>query len=567
VTVFSDPVELASAAVPANGSVNVTAALPSNLSAGTHTVVVSGTGASGQEVKTLTAFKVDDSGRVTDVGKPGDGVGVIPDGSQVERSLALGEPVYSPSAHPGTVAAVAVTGAAVVGVAGAAAGAAAGASGSAGAAAGAARAAGHAATGASAASHGATASMHADGGHDAHAGHVFETEELVFAVDAAIVGLGDRSPTWRAPGTQAVHSTLARLTMATGRYSIILPRVLSDGTWARAMFGTNALLLWVAGFVVGLVSLIQSGFTVIPGSITIILAIIILGLLDAMAGFIAWATMTLGALVTLHVRSLQDVLTIFGLGLLAFSLTLFAHYLRPLRRVGHSGLVGLWDRFADYVIPPVIIAFSAAAMAKGLNGLSGLEIVNTEDVVIIELVAGASIVVRMALEDVTRKLYPQRCAEAAMPKPPLPPTAWRLAAIGCRTVLTYLVFAAFVGNSWMPAAAATILSIPLVLGVYHSEIPTVPGFHRWLPKGITELTLTTIIGGLIALYLFKASIVEGLLPGLLVLLMIPSALLAIMHAFADHRPAWKNVWPKRLLGVPVYILMVSLTTGVIALGH
>jgi hypothetical protein len=40
-----------------------------------------------------------------------------------------------------------------------------------------------------------------------------------------------------------------------------------------------------------------------------------------------------------------------------------------------------------------------------------------------------------------------------------------------------------------------------------------------------------------------------------------------MHAFADHRPAWKNVWPKRLLGVPVYILMVSLTTGVIALGH
>ena len=471
VTVYSDPVELASATVPANGSVNVTAALPSNLSAGTHTVVVSGTGASGQEVKTLTAFKVDDSGLVTDVGKPGDAVGVIPDGSQVERSLALGEPIYSPSAHPGTVAAVAVTGAAVVGVAGAAAGAAGTAAGAAAGAAGtagaAARAAGHASTGASAASHGATASMHADGGQDAHAGHVFETEELVIAVDAAIVGLGDRSPTWRAPGTQAVHSTLARLTMATGRYSIILPRVLSDGTWARAMFGTNALLLWVAGFVVGLVSLIQSGFTVIPGSITIILAIIILGILDAMAGFIAWATMTLGALVTLHVRSLQDVLTIFGIGLLAFSLTLFAHYLRPLRRVGHSGLVGLWDRFADYVIPPVIIAFSAAAMAKGLNGLSGLEIVNFEDVVIIELVAGASIVVRMALEDVTRKLYPQRCAEAAMPKPPLPPAAWRLAAIGCRTVLTYLVFAAFVGYSWMPAAAAIVLSIPLVLGVYH----------------------------------------------------------------------------------------------------
>ena len=360
---------------------------------------------------------------------------------------------------------------------------------------------------------------------------------------------------------------LARLTMATGRYSIILPRALSDGTWARAMFGTNAMLLWVAGFVVGLTSLIQSGFTVIPGSIPIILAIIALGILDAMAGFIAWATITLGALVTLHVRRLQDALTIFGLGLLAISLTLFAHHLRPLRRVGHSGLVGLWDRFADYVIPPVVLAFTAAAIAKGLNGLSGLEIVNTEDVVIIELVAGAMIVVRMALEDVTRKLYPLRTAEAAMPKPPLPPTAWRLAAIGCRTVLTYLVFAAFVGYSWMPLVAAIVLSVPLVLGVYHSVIPTVPAIHRWLPKGITELTITTVIGVLIAAYLFKASALEGMLPGLLVLLMMPSALLAIMHAFADHRTAWRNVWPKRLLGVPVYILMVGLTTGAIVLAH
>jgi len=360
---------------------------------------------------------------------------------------------------------------------------------------------------------------------------------------------------------------LARLTMATGRYSIILPRALSDGTWARAMFGTNAMLLWVAGFVVGLVSLFQSGFTVIPGSVTIILAIIALGILDAMAGFIAWATITVGALVTLHVRSLQDGLTIFGLGLLAISLILFAHHLRPLRRVGHSGLVGLWDRFADYVIPPVVLAFTAAAIAKGLNGLSGLEIINTEDVVIIEVVSGSMIVVRMALEDLSRKLYPKRCAEAALPKPPLPPTAWRLAAIGCRTVLTYLVFAAFVGYSWMPMVVAIVLSIPLVLGVYRSEIPTVPGIHRWLPKGITELTFTTVIGVLIAAYLFKASAVEAMLPGVLVLLMIPSALLAIMHAFADHRSAWNNVWPKRLLGVPVYILMVGLTTGAIVLAH
>ena len=331
------------------------------------------------------------------------------------------------------------------------------------------------------------------------------------------------------------------------------------------MFGTNALLLWLSGVVVGIVSLVQSGFSVIPGSIGIILAIVVLGILDAMAGFIAWATISIGALVTLHVQTLQDFLTMVGVGCLAISLSFFANYLRPLRRVGHTGLVGLWDRFADYVIPPVFTAFAAAGIAKGLNGLSGLQIVDQDDLLMIQIVAGSTVVVRLALEDVLRKLYPQRSVDAAMPITQPPKTSLRLAAIVCRTVITYLLIAAFVGYSWLAIAAAIILSVPLVFGVYESALPTIPGMHRWLPSGITKILVTTVTGVLLVAYIFTSPVVEGLLPGLLVILLIPSAVITGLHVLAPSGSGWTNVWPKRILGVPVYVLAVGLTTGAIVI--
>jgi len=554
VTVYSNPIVIGTANVDASGEVNLDATLPAGLAEGTHTVVVSAVGMAGQEVKVLNPLKIDSSGVVTEVGQAGDAVGVNPDGSLVERSLALNAPIYSPSAHPGTVAAVAVTGAAVVGVAGAAAGAA--------TAAGAASAAGHAASGAA---HG-TAASHAAAGQPKPFKTVFAAGGLAVAA-AEVAGLGDRSFTWRAPGTHHVHGLLARIATVTSRYSLILPRAMNDGTWARAMFGSSALFLWLAGFVLGLVSLFQSGFNPIPGSLFIILAIIVLGVLDSMAGLIAWATISIGALVTFHVRTMSDLLTIVGLGCLAISLSTFANCLRPLRRVGHTGFVGLWDRVTDYVIPPVIVSFAAVGIAKGLNGLSGLEIVDVNDLLTIQLVAATTIVVRLALEDVVRKLYPQRCADAAMPATQPPSDAWRLAAISCRTVITYFLIAAFVGNSWLTLAASLLLAVPLVMGVFQDQLPRLGWMHRWLPSGITRIVVTTVIGVLITAYLFTSPGVEGLLPGLLVVLIVPAALLSSLHLIAKGGKGWSNVWLKRILGVPIYIFMVGLTTGAIVLVH
>ena len=566
-TVRSTPVVIGTAVVPDTGVVSLHGVLPSDLEPGVHQVIVTDEG--GTAPGAMVLLNLDDQGMVTAIAPQGDIPSESTNTSLLARALDLGKPLYNSLAHPATVAAAAITGAAVAGVAGSMGGASAAGSGA--RSGGSARVAGEGGRvdgGHGGGGHGEGG--HGEGGHGGREaqghGHVFELEGIE-VVDLEVEKTGDRSRTWRTPWVHDYQRVLVRIYEATSRYSLILPRTLSDGMWARAMFGSAALLLWVAGITVGLSSLIQTGFTVVPASFAIILAIIVLGVLDAMAGLLAWATISLGALVTGHLTTMDDFLTIVGIGLLAVSLSFFAHHLRPIRRHIHSGLGPVFDRCADYAISPVIVAFTALGLAEGLNGLSGLELVSHEDLLYVELVTGAAVAIRMILEDLALHHYPQRCKAVSFPQHHKPSRPWRVAAIACRTLITFLVFGAFIGYAGFALGAALLLAVPLLMDVFRSRVPRIQGLHQFLPEGIVELTTTAVIGVILASYFFKWGPAAHLLPGLLVLTFVPSALFAILHGISAHGEPRLGKWARRLLGVPVYVFIVGLLSGVIVLVH
>lgn len=49
--------------------------------------------------------------------------------------------------------------------------------------------------------------------------------------------------------------------------------------------------------------------------------------------------------------------------------------------------------------------------------------------------------------------------------------------------------------------------------------------------------------------------------------LIPSALWSIVDVFGRSGGEWRNIWPKRVLGIAVWCLCAGLLTGVIVLGH
>jgi hypothetical protein len=292
-----------------------------------------------------------------------------------------------------------------------------------------------------------------------------------------------------------------------------------------------------------------------------------LGILDAMAGLFAWGTIVLGALVTGHLSSVEDVTTAVGLAGIAISLAFLANYLRPLRRQPEPGAGFVFDRIADYLIPAVVLAFGAGGMANGLNAMSGLTLITPEQTSLVQITAGLAVIARLALEDIAVRLYPQRVAMVSVQSTAQPSIPLRVAAIVMRAILTLLVLSAFVGMSPMAMLLTALLIIPLLLRLLGDRLPTFAAFGRVLPRGLLKVTLMTVAGVILASLIFGSQELTALTPWILGLLLLPSALLGVFEVFGQRRVAPESApWIKRLTGVAIWGLLVGVLSGLIVLG-
>lgn len=148
-------------------------------------------------------------------------------------------------------------------------------------------------------------------------------------VDAA---LGDRSRTWRWPGTQRVDVALRTLAGRLAPHSPLLARVVVDGSAARAIFGSAAVSLPLVGVILAVLTLRETGGMSTPPSAWLLTAIAALGVFDALAGFFAVTVFITGVLVSGHLGSAADIRTLLGLSVIWFAVPIIAGAARPLRR-------------------------------------------------------------------------------------------------------------------------------------------------------------------------------------------------------------------------------------------
>jgi hypothetical protein len=98
-------------------------------------------------------------------------------------------------------------------------------------------------------------------------------------------------------------------------------------------------------------------------------------------------------------------------------------------------------------------------------------------------------------------------------------------------------------------------------------MPNSEALRRVLPRGLVKVTLTTILGVYIATWIFTSPQLSGLLPSILGLLLIPSAILSVLDVFGRSGREWGPPWVKRLTGIAVWALLVGVVSGLIVLAH
>ncbi len=381
---------------------------------------------------------------------------------------------------------------------------------------------------------------------------------------AAVVASGDRSRTWGWPGTQATDRLSSSLPARLVRRSPLIARVVADGTYLRAMLGSASLLVLLAGPILGIAAISDTGGDALPPAATLTIAIAVLGVLDAAAGLFAVVIFFGGVLLLGGVESNADLRTLLGLSALWFVVPVLAGAARPLRRPPTRGLAQTWDRAADFVIASLIGAWAVKNIVEALPGLAGLQLPIAQYADRAAYAVLVALVLRMAAETVTSHLYPKRLTAAEARELPEPSALQRLGACLVRATIFIYFAIVVVGSSWQLWVGTALFAIPQILSVYEDRLPRLPAVSRALPKGLVELVVMLLVVTVLGALLVDA---YGDSPDFLatafVILSIPGFVLSVAALVGRDGDEPEMDWPRRLAGVVVLGFGIVLSLGMV----
>ena len=378
---------------------------------------------------------------------------------------------------------------------------------------------------------------------------------------------GDRSRTWRHKGTQSVDKSWRNGAESISSFSPLAARTIGDGSYLRAMFGSLSLLTHPIAIVLGIWALIDVDRQALPPATWIVIAIALLGTLDAMAGFFAAAIYAIGITVSGNIFTREEVLTVAGVMIIFFAPALLASAIRPVRRLISSG-DDRWERITDYALVGLLSYFTLSKVVGALNGLSGLKLPISADAKQIALIVAIAITARIILEDLATYLYPVRL-ETVSPDYKEPTTFQQVISLEFKTFLFVTLAIPFVGFNIQLLIGTFFFLLPSILGLtVGDKYPKVPGLGRILPKGALKIIVMIFVGSIFANWaesLFENP--EDFIPWSFALLAIPGLVFKFAGDFAA-KPGYD--WRKtdfgrvvyRIGGIAIYILIVQMVRGV-----
>jgi len=552
VTVYSDPQILLTANADSAGVFEATTFLPANLEAGRHTVVAETTAQSGV-IEVAGAFTLDDNGEILKLAQPAILTGFVgPSDARLTRALNLERPVWDVAARPLTTAAIAISAIALLGIAGVA-----GLSSAPSTVGGMGTATSDA--------HGSSGSTTGQRKRNARGKLSGVVTKKLKGIQIESTARGDLSSTWAMPGTARADAFSRSAPAVLGRYSAAAPRVFVDGAWLRAILGSFGFLSWGVGLALGIAAAFVDTHSPLTPVYPFLLAMIVLGILDAAAGAIAWITLVVLALVTGNIAGWPDIRTAMGLGILLATISLLAHVIRPLRRYVAKNASEAWERFFDYVMMPVFVAFASGSALKALNGLSGLQIVSSSQVSTMRWVVGIAVIVRLAFEDLASHWYPERMIMVQPAKLVSPGRAVSGVSIVLRSLVFLMIAEPFFGLTATTVLAAVLLAIPVVMKLWEDDLPNSAWLNKWLPRGLFRFLCMLILGMYLTAVFIGKNGGDSAIKSSFIWLLLPGVIVGVIELFARFGGEWPNVTVRRSLGAVVWITAASLVTGYLVL--
>jgi hypothetical protein len=372
-----------------------------------------------------------------------------------------------------------------------------------------------------------------------------------------------REDRFRAPRFEWVDLLLNRIASSFDRVSPLISRIADDGAYVRTLLGFMWLLLPLSAVAVGIASAFDTNFIVMIPSLSFVIAICVLGVVDAFAGMLFVLSFGIALLLGGGFTSVNSVRGFLGIAVFAFAPPLIAASTRPFRRDSGEDQIH-WKRLVDFVLGALFGAWAAGGMFGALPSLTTYKPIHSDRTDLIQLVVLLAIATRWIFENVARVQAPQRLriveVEEFREVAPMQP----FTSLIIRTAMFLFVATPFIGNNWALWVGGAMFVIPKVVGNFASDFPNLPGLHRYLPRSLFRVVVMLFISlwwGMLINDRYGES--PNALLYAFVLLSVPGIALGITDWFARDSKEWPSTAVSKLLGVAVLVIGILCVRGVI----
>jgi hypothetical protein len=357
----------------------------------------------------------------------------------------------------------------------------------------------------------------------------------------------------------------------TAKFSPLLAKLINDGAYLRAIFGTLSLVGLIAAIFLSIVSVSANQGEILTPPWQLLLIISVLGLFDAFAGFAAAITFIVGTVIAAgHWPAISEARLLMGIIVVAIGPALLSTAFRTIRKAAALNLNAWWERITDLAVVPFMAGWSTSAMISTLPALAGLTLPVANHVNDFALAVAAAAFVRVLIEEFAARYYPARLNSINPDEIPDPPFVQKVVALAIKFAIWIIISTALMGPSWQIWVGSALFLLPAVLGWFADRFPNSPTLWRFLPSGIPGLALSLVIATL------TTSLVGawlGATPELaqwsFVILPMPLLAISTLGLFGRHggdryddKPVKQSAWVYRIGGVVMLILTLKLA-GVI----
>ena len=584
----STPQSIASGKTSPLGEVEEQAKIPAGLEPGWHSITLTSLNSDGTPFEKAVYFQVTDTLMLEEISE------AAPTDTQLTEALTNDPEFYArmgidpaatvtPAAVADQVEQVTSVVASVALVSAAAAGAAAAASAAGGAASGASSSGGAARSGggaASARSGGTSTSSSSSssssssasgssgdgsGDSDSDGGDYGNIEADHDDFEAEGSGVIDRLSIWKLGALTALDKPLTNWIERAARVSPVLSRVLNDGSYLRALFGSLVAIGYFVAVVMGVAAVdTGAGSLATSGKIGFLVAIMAIGTLDALFGILAMTAFVITSLVAMPVAGIGDIRYLLAMFILGFAPSIMATTFRKIRRPAIENLSDTWERVVDLALIGFISVLTVMSLVGSVSAFAGATVPLSADVKPIAFAIASVAVGRVLIEELAAKLAPDRLNRINPTE--VPGTfGWQpWASLVLKFSTLILMIGGMVGMGWHLWVGAVLIFLPGIIGMIFTDLPSVKWIHEFMPGGIGALAFATLISawsGQAVNALLGKSELYGQLS--FILIPLPVILISIIGMFAKQEDKlWQRTgkkWVGIAGGIAVFVFTIQVT--------